>query len=169
MKGAGEIIRTIAAACILASFFGCDSLPDVQQSLPPDAEIYDVYSAALEDIFGNLPEDHVLNVSNRFTEKGLAPVGLERNFSVSFRYELTDESILQADFDARDPEAFREKYPGFTGLVTLSKVDFNDLHNQATVNLDFTMCPLCGFGETVVLQKQSQKWKVIKRETGWES
>jgi hypothetical protein len=57
-----------------------------------------------------------------------------------------------------------------TGLFTLSEVVFDKQHRHAVVAYSFVCGGLCGHGNTVVLKKVGQKWKVVNRcGGGWVS
>jgi hypothetical protein len=57
-----------------------------------------------------------------------------------------------------------------TGLFTLSEIVFDKQHRHAVVAYSFVCGELCGHGNTVVLKKLGQKWKVVNRcGGGWVS
>jgi hypothetical protein len=72
------------------------------------------------------------------------------------REKVTDEQL-----DQPLKQAFR------TGLFTLSEIAFDKEHRRAVVSYSFVCGTLCGHGDTLVLQKIGQNWKIAKRCGGW--
>jgi hypothetical protein len=56
-----------------------------------------------------------------------------------------------------------------TGLFTLTEIVFDKQHRRAVVAYSFVCGSLCGHGNTLVLKKVGQKWKISKRCSGWVS
>jgi hypothetical protein len=56
-----------------------------------------------------------------------------------------------------------------TGLFTLSEIVFDKHHRRAAVAYSFVCGELCGNGDTLILKKVGQKWKISKRCGGWVS
>ena len=54
-----------------------------------------------------------------------------------------------------------------TGLFSFSEIVFDKQHHHAVVVYSFVCGGLCGNGDTLVLTKVGQKWKVSKRCGGW--
>jgi hypothetical protein len=54
-----------------------------------------------------------------------------------------------------------------SGLFTLSEIAFDKEHRHAILAYSFVCGMLCGHGNTVILNKSGQKWKVAKRCGGW--
>jgi hypothetical protein len=171
-----QLLLVVVIVFLFGSLASCRSQTD-GGNLQLDDESYQVYSAALMEFFDNTKPGVVRQVSDRTqthqifdrTESQSSPVELEPRFNVSFQYELVDAAQLQADFEKLEPQQFTQKYPHFSGLIWLSPVHFQDKHNEASVTVTFTMCPLCEFGTTVGLQKGAAGWKVISREGEWKS
>jgi hypothetical protein len=65
--------------------------------------------------------------------------------------------------------AFSKKYPDAEGMIEFSAVGFNEEKNQAFVRVDFIYCPLCGFGNSILLEKINDNWKIVKNYGGWVS
>jgi hypothetical protein len=55
------------------------------------------------------------------------------------------------------------------GLFTLSEIVFDKGHLQAVVSYSFVCGGLCGHGNTLVLKKLGNSWKVTKKCGGWVS
>jgi hypothetical protein len=56
-----------------------------------------------------------------------------------------------------------------TGLFTLTEIMFDKQHLHAVVAYSFVCGMLCGHGNTLILKKVGQEWKVSKRCGGWVS
>jgi hypothetical protein len=54
-----------------------------------------------------------------------------------------------------------------TGLFTLTEIRFDKQHHHAMVAYSFVCGGLCGHGNTLILKKVGQGWKVSKRCGGW--
>jgi hypothetical protein len=54
-----------------------------------------------------------------------------------------------------------------TGLFTLSEIAFDKEHRRAVVAYSFVCGGLCGHGNTLVLTKVKDKWKIKKTCDGW--
>ena len=73
------------------------------------------------------------------------------------------EKVTSEQLDESIRQAFQ------TGLFTLSEVVFDKEHHRAAVTYNFVCGMLCGHGNTVVLKKIGQDWKVTKRCGGYVS
>ena len=62
-----------------------------------------------------------------------------------------------------------EKYPDARGVISLSKVGFNQAKTEAFVRVEFTHCGLCGRGDQVLLVKKSGVWTVKEIFNLWVS
>ena len=56
-----------------------------------------------------------------------------------------------------------------SALFELSEIAFDKEHSRAVVSYSFVCGELCGSGNTLVLKKVGQGWKVAKRCGGWVS
>jgi hypothetical protein len=56
-----------------------------------------------------------------------------------------------------------------SGLFTLSEIAFDKEHRHAAVSYSFVCGGLCGNGDTLLLKKVGQSWKVAKRCGRWVS
>lgn len=161
------MFRTLLLITLLMILLGCNASHSINEiDQPQGDEIYEVYSAALVELFGKQHSDQVIRISNR-TEFEEIPTRLEARFSVAFEYELVNADQLRRDSENLRPEEWLMKYPKFSGLVLLSPVVFDFSHNNASVRVDYVMCPLCGFGTTLYLRREQNSWRVIRREDGW--
>jgi hypothetical protein len=73
------------------------------------------------------------------------------------------EKITNSELDHSIKHAFE------TGVFALSEIAFDSEHRLAVVAYSFVCGSLCGNGETLVLKKTGQRWKVLKRCGGWAS
>jgi hypothetical protein len=71
------------------------------------------------------------------------------------------ERVTEKDLDNSLKQAFA------TGLFTLTEIIFEKHHRRAVVAYSFVCGGLCGHGNTLVLEKVGQKWKISKRCGGW--
>ena len=70
--------------------------------------------------------------------------------------KVTDEELDQSVKSAFD-----------SGLFELSEVVFDKGHRRAVVSYSFVCGGLCGNGNTLLLKKAGENWKVAKRCGGW--
>jgi hypothetical protein len=73
------------------------------------------------------------------------------------------EQVTNKQLDDSAKKAFE------TGLFSLSEIQFDKQHTRAVVAYSFVCGGLCGNGNTLVLKKVGQKWRVSKRCGGWVS
>ena len=73
------------------------------------------------------------------------------------------EEVTEKQVDNSVKRAFQ------TGLFTLSEIAFDKRHRRAAVAYSFVCGELCGNGDTLILKKVGQKWKISKRCGGWVS
>ncbi len=73
------------------------------------------------------------------------------NRAIDDREEVTDKQL-----DDSVKQAFNN------GLFTLSEIAFDKEHRRAVLTYSFVCGRLCGHGNTLVLKKVGQKWKVSK-------
>ncbi len=71
------------------------------------------------------------------------------------------EKVTDEQLDQSVKQAFQ------SGLFTLSEIAFDQEHRRAVVAYSFVCGMLCGHGNTLVLKKIGQNWRVTKRCGGW--
>jgi hypothetical protein len=54
-----------------------------------------------------------------------------------------------------------------SGLFTLTEIMFDKQHRSAVVAYSFVCGGLCGHGNTLIMKKVGQEWRVSKRCGGW--
>ena len=106
-----------------------------------------------------------------FDAKQLTPSEIIAGFTLPVKYVVMKDNYFVGTTDQNPERRFREfarRFPDARGIVSLSRVGFNDTRDQALVRVEFA-CPLCGFGDRVFLKKQSGKWVVVDTFVGWVS
>jgi hypothetical protein len=105
--------------------------------------------------------------------RNLEPESLRWIGSISPRIEFLSEDEMDQIFPenatAYPWSDFYKRFPGSTGLVTLSNVGFNGDHTQALVYVANVCGGLCGSGEFVVLKKVRGRWVVERTDQLWVS
>lgn len=74
---------------------------------------------------------------------------------------IDQEKVSEKELDDSVKRAFE------TGLFTLSEIVFDKQHRHAVVAYSFVCGSLCGNGNTLVLNKVGQTWKVDHMCGGW--
>ena len=105
--------------------------------------------------------------------RNLEPGSLRWIGSISPRIEFLSEDeidrIFPEDASVYPWTDFYKRFPGSSGLVSLSKIGFNNDHTQAIVYVANVCGGLCGSGEFVVLKKVRGRWVVDRRDQLWVS
>ena len=101
------------------------------------------------------------------------------------RIALVDADLQQTKIEENDPQKLMKraidegekvtekqlddslKQAFGTGLFTFSEIVFDKKHQHAVLKYSFVCGGLCGHGNTMVIKKVGQKWKVGKRCGGW--
>ena len=66
--------------------------------------------------------------------------------------------------------AFHERYPGSSGLITLTRPGFNAARTQAILNVDRGCGGLCGDGTIILLARDAAgRWRVVHTRGTWVS
>ena len=73
------------------------------------------------------------------------------------------EKVTDKQLDETIKRAFE------TGLFSLSEIAFDKEHRYAVVAYSFVCGGLCGNGETLVLRRTGQAWKIVKHCSTWVS
>jgi hypothetical protein len=76
--------------------------------------------------------------------------------SIDDHQKITDNNVANAV-----EQAFH------TGLFTLSEIAFDKEHRYALVSYSFNCVRLCGSGETLVLERTGDRWKIAKTCGDW--
>ena len=89
--------------------------------------------------------------------------------SLGIPYVLVSNEYLHNDQFDRFWGNFYKRFSDSSGLVSFSKVGFNEQHDQAFVYAGRTCGGLCGAGGYVLLKKVNGQWKIEKDEGLWVS
>jgi hypothetical protein len=105
--------------------------------------------------------------------RNLEPGSLRWIGSISPRIEFLSEDeidrIFPEDASVYPWTDFYKRFPGSSGLVSLSKIGFNNDHTQAIIYVANVCGGLCGSGEFVVLKKVRGRWVVDRTDQLWVS
>jgi hypothetical protein len=121
--------------------------------------------------------------------KPSVPIGhrLDRSLIADMHVVLVDPDHQQKLIDENDPQILVKKavddhehvtdaqvdrsvkHAFEVGMFTLSEIVFDKQHRRAAVAYSFVCGGLCGNGNTLILTKSGQSWKVTKRCSGWVS
>jgi hypothetical protein len=105
--------------------------------------------------------------------RNIEPESLRWIGSISPRIEFLSEDEIDRIFPENASvypwTDFYKRFPGSSGLVTLSNVGFNGDHTQALVYFANVCGGLCGSGEFVVLKKVRGRWVVERTDQLWVS
>jgi hypothetical protein len=96
-------------------------------------------------------------------------VRLDRSLRTDIDYELLSVDQMKAKFD--DPlnswRRFRAQLPHSPGLLTLSRIGFDDDHSEALVYMTYACGNVCGEGLFVRLTRSEKGWKVAGSARLW--
>lgn len=106
-----------------------------------------------------------------FQAKNEKPSLLERRFTLSADYLLISRQELESIF-SKNPsgwEDFYAKYPRSQGMLTLSRVGFNEAKDTAVFYAGNQWHAAAGEGGMVLMKKTAGRWTVQDRATMWVS
>ena len=101
-----------------------------------------------------------------YRNKSQSAQSLEGAFDGTSNIALIDGSRLSDDNYVSSQS---QSHPRSLGVLSFSRVGFNDSKTEAFVEIEYTHCPLCGFGDRVLLKKSERGWKVAQRYGSWVS
>jgi hypothetical protein len=84
-----------------------------------------------------------------------------------FEYQLANDEEVKSVIAYGEWRAFYEKYTDCPGLISFSKVGFNQINTQALVFLAFAYSEDGGFGKLLLLEKKDKEWGVKQEKTEW--
>jgi hypothetical protein len=161
------------------------------------AEEYQVYSALIRTLYNNeliviedttaeldsglfLPSDAVRSIKNHhpelgdkiwsdFETKNQTPSLLERRFTLGVEYVLISKQEITSIFseNAGGWDDFYAKYPGSQGILTLSRVGFNEARDTAVLYAGNQSHWVAGEGNIVVMKKTAGRWTVLGETMIW--
>ncbi len=105
---------------------------------------------------------------NAFEEANVRPTAFRPSFHLSIKYELLDLDELYSIPKGGDWWGeYYKRFPGFQGVLTLSRVGFSAEGMQALFFLNNTCGGLCSTGMYVVMEKRDGHWVTGKRIEVW--
>ena len=107
----------------------------------------------LKQRFASVDEDLLAD----FDTKQQRPIELHPKFNLSIQYTLINAEEL------RQNEGYASKQ-----MIKFSQIGFNQERTKAFVRIEY-FCPLCGFGSSVLLEKQNGVWKIKQEFNSWMS
>jgi hypothetical protein len=161
----------------------------------PGAEEYEVYSVLIQDMYddglivieGSTAAAHDTDfaanavkdpgrpdlddeILSDFKAKNQAPSALEPRFTLTGTYALISEQELESIFaNTRGWDDFYAKYPGSQGLLTLSRVGFNEARDTAFLYVAHSIHWTSGEGNVVTMKKTAGRWTVQDTGMIWTS
>jgi hypothetical protein len=161
------------------------------------AEEYEVYSALIQSVYNNAliviedttaqpdsglfsPTDAVRFMRNQWRElgddilsdfqtKNEKPSVLERRFTLSVRYAFISKQEIESIFSDNNSgwDDFYAKYPGSQGILTLSRVGFNEAKDTAVLYAGNQSHWVAGEGNMVLVKKTAGRWTVQGEAMMW--
>ena len=117
-------------------------------------------------------DDHMVTIPKEFENdlrtKITKNYTLQRRLHIRAKYLLLTPAQFNAIFqrDLREAwDIFRKQYD--SGLLTFSRVGFNDTKTKAFVYVADVCGELCGNGYTFVLEEQKHGWKITDEKRVW--
>ena len=106
-----------------------------------------------------------------FQTKNEKPSLLERRFTLSVEYVFVSRQELESVFskNASGWEDFYAKYPRSQGILTLSRVGFNEARDTAVLYAGNQWHAAAGEGNMVLMKKTAGGWTVQDRAVMWTS
>ncbi len=91
------------------------------------------------------------------------------SLAVSVPVVLLNDGQLKEFFgtEGKGFDAFYEAYPGAQGLMTISRVGFNDAGDQALVYAGNMSYSLAGAGYLFLMEKHGERWEITARTMVW--
>ena len=104
----------------------------------------------------------------RFRAKNKMSYKLENNFIDSLQVVLISEEELNHIFkNGKGWDDFYKKYPHSYGIITLSRVAFNNDKNIAFLNFGNQYHWRAGIGYYVLLKKEDNRWVIVAKVITW--
>jgi len=124
----------------------------------------------LEYVHKNMPELTQAMVTD-FKVKNEKPFPLSSKLDLDIQYALISQERWQQIFTATDLdgdwEEFYRIYPNSQGILTLSRVGFNNNLDMALVYVGNQSGGLAGAGYYLLMAKENNTWKVIREDMAW--
>jgi len=104
----------------------------------------------------------------RFRAKNKMSYKLENNFISSLQVVLISEEEINHIFkNGKGWDDFYKKYPHSHGIITLSRVAFNNDKNIAFLSFGNQCHWLTGIGYYVLLRKEDNRWVIVAKVITW--
>jgi len=104
----------------------------------------------------------------RFRAKNKMSYKLENNFISSLQVVLISEEEINHIFkNGKGWDDFYKKYPHSHGIITLSRVAFNNDKNIAFLSFGNQCHWLTGIGYYVLLRKEDNRWVIVTKVITW--
>jgi hypothetical protein len=105
-----------------------------------------------------------------FLEKSCTVGRLSTTFHTDFPRTFIDPNSVEFDIVPNQKNAlkdFGQTFPGASGIISLSRVDFDSPLHEAIVSSAFVCGMLCGEGRRHILRKTRGKWVVVQTLVVW--
>ena len=118
----------------------------------------------LEGVYSNVDKSTIKD----YVSKNLKPSILENKIELPVKYALFNKPKSKS-VEELSNELY-EKYPhSISGYINLSRVGFSKDRTEAFVSMEHMCLALCGGGDSFVLEKKNNVWKVKGVIVGWKS
>ncbi|OYU78938.1 MAG: hypothetical protein CFE23_16335 [Flavobacterium sp. BFFFF1] len=97
-------------------------------------------------------------------------IALDNKRPINFEKIKSDKFIFKKLSEIPEDEEFRkwsEKYPKFAGVMSFSKIRFDNKNENGELDVSYTCGGRCGLGYKVSIKKENQKWVIVKIEQTW--
>ncbi len=169
------------------------SIVDVSHSITQVDEDYAVYSTILAD---SRYKNKIIIISDYTLQSAFTPYSLNQDISnlsedtiSNYQTVKEDNQKLENNFAVEDNvlllsekersilfrkgqngwEKFYKKYSNVKGIISFSRVGFNQERTQALVSVSIGCGSLCGEGNLIFLEKENGKWNVERKIGLWVS
>ncbi len=103
-----------------------------------------------------------------YESKQMRSAILSPNFDLPIKYVLFDAYELKKAQDTKQMVSFYKKnLSDAAHVIRLSNIGFNNNRTQAFVDIEIVLCPLCGEGNVVLLEKESGVWSIKEKFQTW--
>ena len=109
---------------------------------------------------------------DEFVRKNEKPCQLPEKFRFGFDVDIStitpeqQKELFKEDLQ-QGWKSFYRKYPNSPGIITLSRVAFNEAQDTALVYVGIWCGRTCGFGTYYLLRKENNQWKQVKQYDAW--
>jgi hypothetical protein len=103
-----------------------------------------------------------------YQSKNKYELEIKDNFICEVKYQFVNKEEIEAVFNKEGGwSEFSKAFPGSIGYLSMSKIGFNKIENQALVYTEFWCGGLCGEGAYWLLLKSNNKWVLEQKITTW--